>query len=283
MRAAKMSAWVSAMVRVVAAAVAVGAGAGAACAQNLLEQAVRPGEAEAGGRGGSGAGQAGGAGGQPTMVPGPDGTMVPAPMNAAPMGGGGGGSAAGAGPAPAFSLFQVVVPTPRTYQKHDLIEIIINESTLQSITQTNDLKKNSSLRAELARFPSLQALIQDATLAEGIGEIKPGVGVTSSNKFKGEAKVNRRDQLTARITATVIDVKPNGNLVLEARETITSDRELSSMVLAGTCRSADITRNNTVQSSQLANLNLRIERAGDTKDTAEKGVISRVLDGVFNF
>lgn len=182
-----------------------------------------------------------------------------------------------------FSLFAVVTFKPRQWAKHDLVEIIINESNLQKFEQTQDLKKNSSLKAELAKFPSLRDLILDATLAEGIGTSKPGVGLTNDSKFKGEGKFNRKDQITAKITATVIDVKPNGNLVLEARETIQSDREVSTMVISGTCRSEDITKNNTIQSSQMAGMNLRIEHEGDVKDVSEKGLIPRVFEAIFNF
>lgn len=182
-----------------------------------------------------------------------------------------------------FSLFAVVTPRPKSWAKHDLVEIIINESSLQKFEQTQDLKKDSKLSAELEKFPSIRDLLRNATLSEGIGAVKPGVGVTAESEFKGEGKFNRKDQVQARITATVIDIKPNGTLVLEARESIQSDREISTMVISGTCRSEDITRTNTIQSSQLANMNLRIEHEGDVKDTSEKGLIPRVFDAIFNF
>ncbi len=182
-----------------------------------------------------------------------------------------------------FSLFGVVAAQPRSYVKHDLVEIIINESSLQKFEQTADMKKNSSLTAELSRFPSLKDLAMDATLGEGIGAVKPGLGVKSDNKYKGEGKFNRKDQITAKITATIIDVKPNGNLVLEARETIQTDKEITTMVISGTCRGEDISRSNTVQSSQIANMNLRIEHEGDVKNSAEKGIIPRVFEAIFNF
>lgn len=181
------------------------------------------------------------------------------------------------------SLFVVTPPLPRKYAKHDLIEVIVNESSVQKFDQKSDLKKDYSLSGELKKFPSLAALITDLELREGIGGTSPQLGLTGKNDFKGEGKYDRKDQVTARITATVIDVKPNGNLVLEARESIQSNKEVSTMVLAGTCRSEDITKNNSVQSSQLAGLTIRIENSGDVKDTSEKGLIPRVLEAVFNF
>lgn len=181
------------------------------------------------------------------------------------------------------SLFVVVPPAPPKFSKHDLVEIIVNESSVQKFSQKSDLKKDYDLSAELKKFPSLAALITDLELREGIGSPTPQLGVSSKNKFKGEGKLDRTDQVTAKLTAVVVDVKPNGNLVLEARESIQSDREIKTMVLAGTCRAQDITRNNTIQSSQLAGLTIKIEQEGDVKDASEKGLIPRVLESIFNF
>jgi flagellar L-ring protein FlgH len=184
---------------------------------------------------------------------------------------------------PHYSLFAVVPTKPKVWAKHDLIEIIINKSSLQKFEQTTDLKKNQTLNAQLTRFPSIKSLIEDATLEEGLGSVKPGVGFSNTSNHKGEGKFNRRDQITARVSASVIDVKPNGNLVLEARETVQTDRETSTLVITGTCRSDDITRSNTVLSAQLANMTLRIEHEGDVKDASDKGFIPRMFDAIFNF
>ncbi len=183
----------------------------------------------------------------------------------------------------AHSLFVVTPPKPRTYAKHDLIEVIINKSSVQKFEQSLDTKKDYDLSAELSKFPSLQRLLKDATIGEGIGSSKPGLDITSKNKFKGEGTAERSDRITTRMAATVIDVKPNGTLVIEARESIQSDKETSTMVLTGVARGEDVSKSNTVQSTQLANFNLRIEHTGEVRDTAQKGLIPRVLEAIFNF
>ncbi|HYD00038.1 MAG TPA: flagellar basal body L-ring protein FlgH, partial [Phycisphaerales bacterium] len=83
-----------------------------------------------------------------------------------------------------------------------------------------------------------------------------------------------------RISAIVTDVKPNGMLVLEARETILSDKECKSMVVSGLCDPKDITAQNTVTSSQLAHLVIKTEHAGDVKDAATKGWLPRVFEAI---
>jgi flagellar L-ring protein precursor FlgH len=180
------------------------------------------------------------------------------------------------------SLFMVTPPPPRTYQKNDIVEIIINETSSQKSEQTLDTKKDYSTKAELTRFPSLRHLLE-AQLRDGDSNPIAGVEASSNNKFKGDGEYERKDRFTARIAAVVIEVKPNGTLLLEARKQVNSNKEETTLVLSGLCRPADITEQNTIQSSQLANMALTVKNEGDVKQTASKGLIPQVLDTIFNF
>jgi flagellar L-ring protein precursor FlgH len=181
-----------------------------------------------------------------------------------------------------FSLFAVTPPPPRTYQKNDLIEIIINESSNQKSEQTLDTKKDYSTAAELTRFPSMRHLLE-AQLRDGDTTPIAGVDLSSNNKFKGDGEYERKDRFTARIAAVVIEVKPNGTLLLEAKKQVTTNKEETTLVLSGLCRPDDISTQNTIQSSQLANLALTVKNEGDVKKTASKGLIPQVFDTIFNF
>lgn len=181
-----------------------------------------------------------------------------------------------------YSLMVVTPPSPRKFQKHDLVEIIINENASQSIEQSLETDKKYDIKAALTQFPSLSELLK-LNLKNGIG-IPAELDISSESNFEGEGEAERKDRFTARIAAEVIEVKPNGNLVLEARKSIEgSGGDKTFMVLGGVCRGEDITTANTVQSSQIANLALKIEGEGDVKDAARKGYIPRVLETIFNF
>ncbi len=180
------------------------------------------------------------------------------------------------------SLFAVTPPPPKTFAKNDLIEIVINESSLQKHEQSLDTKKDYSIEAELARFPSLRNLLE-LQLRNGDSQATANLDVSSKNEFKGDGQYERKDRFTARITATVLEVKPNGTLVLEAKKEFTSNSEETVLVLSGVCRPEDITTQNTIQSTQLANLSMTVRNSGEVKDASKKGFVPRVLDTIFNF
>ena len=55
------------------------------------------------------------------------------------------------------------------------------------------------------------------------------------------------------------------------------------LVLTGTCRKEDITLDNTILSTQIYDLFLRKQTAGEMKKASEKGVLTKILDTIFNF
>jgi flagellar L-ring protein precursor FlgH len=185
-------------------------------------------------------------------------------------------------PLRAVSLLYIDVPQPRQFAVHDQITIIIDETSRSESSQSLDTKKEYDISAGVDEFPDLLQLLE---LRLEPGERSPlaGVGVSGEQEFKGEGDAERSDRFVARITATVIDVKPNGTLVLEARKYVAHGRESKTIVLSGVCRQEDVTNANTVTSSQLADLSIVQTTEGDLDKASKKGLIPRVLDTLFNF
>jgi flagellar L-ring protein precursor FlgH len=123
----------------------------------------------------------------------------------------------------------------------------------------------------------------DLRLAAGRTTDLPQLGLSFENEFEGKGDYERRDDFTARITAEVIEVLPNGNLVLEARSQIKMDEEVSTMKVTGTCSPDAVTPANTVFSHNLHDLKIEKINTGELKKANQKGFISKILDAVFAF
>jgi flagellar L-ring protein FlgH len=180
------------------------------------------------------------------------------------------------------SLMHVETPPPRKFEINDLVTIIIDETSKQQSKQKLDTKKDYDWQAAINKFPSLKKLI-DGELGTGDSDPVVELDLESKNKFKGEGTFERNDRFSARIQAKIIDVKPNGVLVIEASKTIQTGEERQTIMLAGQCRKEDVTDANTVLSTQLADLTITSAQEGQVKDSAEKGLIPRVLESLFSF
>ncbi len=182
------------------------------------------------------------------------------------------------------SLIAVEAPEPTTYQEHDLITIIISERAKTSREQTFEQDKSYEIGGRVVSTIDLLKLLELRLEAgRGDGDGLPTWGMNAGTSVDNEATYERDDTVTARVTARVLEVKPNGTLLLEARSTVQTDREIQTITLSGYVRTEDVTVSNTVQSNQMFDLRLSILNSGDVKQGGEKGLIPRALDLLFNF
>ena len=174
-----------------------------------------------------------------------------------------------------YSLTAVKVKPPRKFIVHDLVTIIIREQRKYESDGALETKKKFDLKATVGAFLKVDdGLLGASTFPNG----KPDLDFKFINNVKNESDKEREDRFTTRITASVIDIKPNGNLVLEARARVMFDNEVSVVTLTGTARHVDVTPDNTILSTQLANKDIVVHNAGAVRDGSSRGWITRLLD-----
>ncbi len=178
-----------------------------------------------------------------------------------------------------ISFYSVDPLKPKTLKKHDLITIVVHEQSTAASTGTTDLKKNADLDAKLNNYIDLNGLKLNANTPA----IAPEINLSGTRDFKGEATVNRSDTVEGRITAEVLDVKPNGVLVLQARKRIKNDEDEQEFSMTGMCRAEDLTPDNTVLSAQMYDMAFAKLSKGPVRDTSKRGWIPRLLDFVNPF
>lgn len=171
--------------------------------------------------------------------------------------------------------YAVKEPTPKDFQVHDLITIIILESSKHSVKAEADSERESSVSAKLDEWIKLRGLdLKPATFPDGKLSIKASGG----RDFEGDSEIKREDTLSARIQAKVIDVLPNGSLMLEAKHTVSVDDETTVITLTGLCRSKDVGLDNSIISSQIADLIIKKTHTGMARDATKRGLLHGILD-----
>jgi flagellar L-ring protein precursor FlgH len=182
------------------------------------------------------------------------------------------------------SFFAVAEPEPRVLKKHDLVTIIVREESSFESDASSELRKEAALEARIDEFIQLDTLLREFQLkGGGVTDPVPSIAMSGSRDFKGEGNVDRFDRLTLRVTAEVVDVKPNGTLVLQARQRIATDEEVQELVLSGVCRAEDVTADNTVLSTQMFDKEVRKNHKGTVRNATRRGWLSKLLDAVSPF
>jgi flagellar L-ring protein precursor FlgH len=180
------------------------------------------------------------------------------------------------------SYYAVPVPEPKVIRKHDLVTIIIREESKFSSEGNAELTREANLEAVIEEFVQLKL---DNWEIEGgaIGPTPPSIKMNGTREFTGEGTVDRTDRFTARITAEVLDVKPNGTLVLQARKRIRTDEEEQIFTFSGVCRAEDISADNTILSTAIHDQELSKSHKGTVREATRRGWGGKLLDLVSPF
>jgi flagellar L-ring protein precursor FlgH len=181
----------------------------------------------------------------------------------------------------AVSFFSVPEAKPRLVKKHDLVTIIVDENSQYSSNGTTALQKEADFDAKVTAMVRLS--LSKLDLSENSVNTNPEIGTTGTRDFSGTGAVNRTDTMTTRLTAEVLDVKPNGTLVLQARQHIKTDEEEQTMTLSGTCRVEDVTPDNTVLSTQMFDKDVTKSNKGAVRDAMNRGWVPKLLDVINPF
>ena len=107
------------------------------------------------------------------------------------------------------------------------------------------------------------------------------VDVNSNREISGDGKIDRKEKID--MTAVVTQVLPNGNLVIEGTQEIRVSYELRKLTVRGIIRRADITSDNTIESSKIAELRVSYGGQGVITDVQQPRYGRQILDIVSPF
>ncbi len=164
---------------------------------------------------------------------------------------------------------------PKTFKLGDLITIIVREQRKWEADADLETKSKYDVKS------TLDAFVKPTEGGLGAAEFRrgvPNIDYKFNQKLKNEGDSSREDKLTTRITGTIIDVKPNGLLVIEARAKVIHDEEKSEITLTGMCRKEDVTADNTVLSTQIADKEVAINNKGALRKASSRGWIPKLVD-----
>lgn len=121
------------------------------------------------------------------------------------------------------------------------------------------------------------------TLGPGLGflDILPLLELGGGDTFRSGGTTTRGGQLTARMTTEVVEVLPSGNLMIKGSQSIRINGEEQLIVVTGTIRPRDISRDNTILSTYVADANISFEGTGSLGSKQSPGLLTRLFNWLF--
>jgi len=107
--------------------------------------------------------------------------------------------------------------------------------------------------------------------------------VDLQNDFEGKGTTERNSTVTATISARVIDVTMEGNLVIQGYREVRVNNETQFIILSGLVRPQDISPGNSIKSSNIADARIEYSGTGVLNDKQQPGWLARGLDILWPF
>jgi flagellar L-ring protein precursor FlgH len=169
----------------------------------------------------------------------------------------------------------------RTYQRNDKVTIRVDEISRVRAEGNSESRRNSLY----------DALLKDWLQFDGWDSIKPAqqedgdprVQGSINQLYRADASLESRESITFNIAARIVDVRPNGDLVLEASKDIVVNENIFETSLSGICRPADIAADNVVLSRDIVNLRIHKRERGRLRDGYKRGWFTRWFETLAPF
>ena len=164
---------------------------------------------------------------------------------------------------------------PRELEKNDIITVVVDFRSRFLSEGDAESRKTASLTAVLADWIKLQnGSLKPAPQSDG----DPSISGTLDSQYRAEADVELRDSLNFRMAAKIVDIRPNGNLVIEGHQTIRNNEENWRISLTGVVRREAIQADRTVSSDAIYDFDVDKEEIGQVRDGYARGWFSRWYD-----
>ncbi len=116
-----------------------------------------------------------------------------------------------------------------------------------------------------------------------VGEDKTMVKANAATTFEGTGETKRESTVTATVAARVVKIMPNGLMQIEGSREVKVNEETQVLVVRGLIRSKDITPDNAILSSYVADAHIEYYGRGVLADKQRPGWLTRLLENIWPF
>lgn len=169
----------------------------------------------------------------------------------------------------------------RAAHRGDILTVVIEIDDSAAISNSTGRNRSGKQSGGLGQFFGIPQRI-DEQLPDG-ASMEEAFDTSSSSTFKGSGNVSRKEQLTLRIAATVVEDMPNGLLRIEGQQEVRVNFEKRILTVTGYVRPIDISRNNEITYDKIAGAQISYGGEGQITDVQQPTYGQQAADIVLPF
>jgi flagellar L-ring protein precursor FlgH len=161
---------------------------------------------------------------------------------------------------------------PRASHVGDVITVNVSVADTAKLSNSTARARSNSDKANLTNFFGLETVMPTGMDPTSL------VNMGSDTSNNGNGSINRSEAINMTLAALVAQVLPNGNLVIDGRQQVRVNNELRDLKVTGIVRTEDITQDNTVNLSQIAEARISYGGTGTVSDVQQPRYGSQLFD-----
>ncbi len=170
-----------------------------------------------------------------------------------------------------MSTARPLFETNKAKRVGDILTVIFDEKHVaKKETKTEDNRGSGISLANPTVFGQSAATVATGGVTATALDIL-NMSISSTTDFKSKGKSEQKDSLTGSLSVTVVEVLPNGNLVIRGEKMLTLNQGDEFVQISGIIRSSDLGLDNTIASSKVANARIVYSGQGMTHDSNKGG------------
>ncbi|HEX4694573.1 MAG TPA: flagellar basal body L-ring protein FlgH [Sphingomonas sp.] len=117
-----------------------------------------------------------------------------------------------------------------------------------------------------------------------LSAVKPtDLSLSGNRNFNGKGTADQSNSLTGEVSVTVVEVYPNGTMLVQGQKRVTLNRGDEFVQIKGIVRSADISADNRVLSTRVADARIAYTGKGDVARAGRQGWLGRFFSVISPF
>jgi flagellar L-ring protein precursor FlgH len=155
----------------------------------------------------------------------------------------------------------------------DAVTILIVEDTEATNSAGTSMDRSDDV--------TLGGTFSAGTRTKALGNASASFDMNTGSDFRSTGQNTRNESFRTKLSARVLDVEANGNLIIRGQRSMKINGEEQTVTIEGTVRPVDILPNNSVYSYHVMDMRLTIEGDGNITEVQEPGLLTKFIRALF--
>lgn len=165
----------------------------------------------------------------------------------------------------------------------DIIQVVISESLTSDSSNSRDTSNDRATALGGGVITSMDGGVVGSTATSLNSKMGLNFGTESSSSFKGSVTAAVDESFETTLSVIIEETYQNGNYFIKGIKEILIDKQKQEIVISGVIRPYDITSDNSVSSSQIANLKIKYMKDGEEQSALHEPWGSKILKSLWPF